>query len=83
MTKRERAIQEVNKILLDKFDFIEEGDLPSIEDHSLLADIGIDSINVWELEMEFEHQLNCTINESSTVRTYGELVDMYENNLNL
>lgn len=81
MSKREEAIVEVNRIILDTFDKIDPNDLISAEDDTLLSDLGLDSIDACELEMEFERVLDVNINEAAYIKTYGELVSMYEDNL--
>lgn len=81
MSKREEAILKVNKIILENFDKIDPNDLISAEDDTLLSDLGLDSIDACELEMEFEKELKVSINEASYIKTYGELVSMYEDNL--
>lgn len=80
MTKREEAKQRVNEFLIEKFNAIQK-DLIDLTDDSILMDMGIDSLDVVELEMEFERELDVRIDEAECVKTYGELISLYEDNM--
>ena len=80
MEKRDLAKEKVNEFLVNKFDASEK-DLSELEDDSILSDLGIDSLDVVELELDFEQQLNVVISESVIIKTYGELVSLYEDNM--
>lgn len=78
MTKTEKATQEVNDIVLSKFEFISKIDFMNLNPESLLSDFGIDSIDCMDLELEFEMRLDCIINEDIRYKTYGDLINVYE-----
>lgn len=80
MEKRKLAKQRVDELLRIKFNLTQE-ELDSFDSDSLLQDMGVDSIDVVELEMEFEKDLDCTIDESNCVKTYGQLITLYEENI--
>ena len=80
MEKRDLAKEKVNEFLVNKFN-ASEMDLSELNDDSILSDLGIDSLDVVELELDFEEQLNVSISESVIIKTYGELVSLYEDNM--